>query len=136
MFILRNVCIRESDLRKVAPAALLKKLFVIYNFPEFLQEIHRNRFQYKGFQCWGVVSQVFKWRRYVCGGLWFFVIIVTQVQLFRTFQRQVFCSHVDQKKIKEKKLLFCSIPLIYIRGTKTNTDKCLWIGPKWFESRL
>ena len=111
-----------------------ERLSVIYNFLEFFQEFHKNRLQYKkqlrdcfsGLQ----VTLVRLW------GLWFFVIIVTQVQFLRTSQRQIFCYQVDQKKIKEKKLLLCSIPLICIRGTKTHVSKCLRIGPKWFESRL
>ena len=42
-------------------------------FLEMFQEFGKKRFPYK------TVFQAYKWRRYVSGETWFFLIIVTQV---------------------------------------------------------
>ena len=54
----------ESDLNKVVLATLLISLSVMGNFLEVFQEFNKNSFQYKK-QLLGVVSQAYKWRRYV-----------------------------------------------------------------------
>ena len=55
----------ESDLTKVASAALLKSFSVVGNFLEILQRFKENSFQYKKY-IWLIVSQAYKSRRYVC----------------------------------------------------------------------
>ena len=54
----------ESDLNKVVLATLLISLSVMGNFLEVFQEFNKNSFQYKKHLS-GVVSQAYKWRRYV-----------------------------------------------------------------------
>ena len=54
----------ESDLNKVVLITLLISLSVMGNFLEVFQEFNKNSFQYKK-HLLGVVSQAYKWRRYV-----------------------------------------------------------------------
>ena len=54
----------ESALNKVVLATLLISLSVMGNFLEVFQEFNKNSFQYKK-HLLGVVSQAYKWRRYV-----------------------------------------------------------------------
>ena len=42
-----------------------------------------------------IVSQACKWHRYIGDGVWFFLIIVTQLQLLRTSLVQIVFSQVD-----------------------------------------
>ena len=65
--VLREITAMESDLNKVVPATLLKSLSVMGNYLEVFQEFDKNCFQYKKHLI-GVVSQAYKWRRYVYGG--------------------------------------------------------------------
>ena len=62
--ILRKITTMESDLDKVVLATLLISLSVMGNFLEVFQEFNKNSFQYKK-HLLGVVSQAYKWRRYV-----------------------------------------------------------------------
>ena len=65
--VLREITAMESDLNKVVPATLLKSLSVMGNYLEVFQEFDKNCFQYNKHLI-GVVSQAYKWRRYVYGG--------------------------------------------------------------------
>ena len=125
--ILRIISTTERNFSKVV--TLLKSISVMGNFLEIFQEFNKNSFWYKK-HLWGIVSQTYKWRRFVCGRGWVISSLLWLQQKFSFLRISKLTNRLSPVRSKvnqgvnQLNLLPSPISLIYLRGTKTNGGSC------------